>query len=169
MPVSSLDDREQRYAYVAAGFAAASSVGLWAPSYDDGTAVVLAGIGLVMAAFLAIAAQRRKRLVTGMAAVLLAFGPWGMAWVVGLPFLVLAGWLALKSARLNPRMAPAMDDPGENEAQPGAGHAEARRSPRTPRWRRSTSSGDPVASSDGPARRAAPPASKRYTPPQRPR
>ncbi len=139
---SALDQREQRYALLAAGLGAVTSVALWAPAFEEGAAVALAGIGLVMSALLALAAQRRSRLLTGVAAVLLSFGPWGMAWVLGLPYLVLAGWLALRAPRpqggqRGRRGRPTAEDEEEGIAPPRA----------------------PIA---GP-----PSANKRYTPPRR--
>ncbi len=144
--MNGLDPREQRYAYRLAGFAAVASVALWAPEFDERAGIALSGIGVAMAGLLAAAAWRRSRLLTGLAAVLLAFGPWSMAWLIGLPYLVLAGWLAVRGAR------KAAADPS------------APRPPREPRPRRSR---QPTADAGGPlARSSPPPASKRYTPPQ---
>ena len=159
-----LNDREQRYAVIGAWLGGAVSVALWAPSFNETAGVVLAGIGLVMAALLYLAAQRRHRLFTGLACILLAFGPWGMAWVVGLPYLGLAGWLALKSPRLQPRMDPPVDDKGDivdMAAEPVATSARRRGG-----WRRSRSNGGGDASPPTSALRKPPPASKRYTPRQ---
>ena len=114
-----LDDREQRYAFVGAGLGALLSVALWAPAFDETAAVTLAGIGMVMSGFLAVAARRRSRLLTGAAAVLLSFGPWGVAWIIGLPYLVLAGWLVMRAPRPEPRTRRASrrrDHPDEEEA-----------------------------------------------------
>lgn len=165
-----LNDREQRYAYVGAGFAAAVSVALWARSFDQPAAIALTGIGLIMAALLAVAARRRSRLFTGLASILVAFGPWGMAWVVGLPFLVLAAWLAFKTPRLQPLPEPEGDEHGEIVTRPGPPMRE-RRPPGRPKGRRGArgtggQDGAPDAASDGPVRRSAPSPSKRYTPPQ---
>ena len=96
---SPLDDREQRYAYVAAGLGAAVSVALWAPAFDEGAGLALAAIGAAMSALLAGAARRRSRLLTVGAALLLSFGPWGFAWIVGLPYLVLGTWLVVRAPR----------------------------------------------------------------------
>lgn len=98
-----------------------------------------------MAGFLGAAAWRRSRLFTGLAAVLLAFGPWSAAWLLGLPYMVLAGWLAVRGAKK------------------AAGDPVAPRPPREPRARRSR---QPVADAGDAPARPAPPASKRYTPPQ---
>ena len=150
--MTALDAREQRFAYLAAGLGTAFSVALWAPTFDERAGVALAAIGVAMAGLLAAAAKRRSRLLTGIAAVLLAFGPWGMAWLIGLPFLVLAGWLAVRGARLQ------------------ALEPRAPRPPRAPRRRRRD--GEAEAAGEEPrgvplSRSGPPPASKRYTPPQR--
>lgn len=143
--MSPLDDREQRYSVLAAAMGAVLSVVLWAPQFDEGAAVLLALVGVAMSALLYAAARRRSRLLTGVAAVLLAFGPWGYAWLIGLPFLVLAGWLVVRAPRPEP------------------GQPRPRREPRA-RRRRARDGGD------GPSGGAQPPApprpSKRYTPPQ---
>jgi len=162
--VKRLTDKEQRYAYIGAAFAAFVSVALWAPSYDEWAGVALSAIGVVMALLLAVAALRRQRLFTGLACVLLAFGPWAMAWVVGLPYLVLAAWLALKSNRLPSPMEPELDERGEVVERPAV---PARKRPqRTSRRRRGAAAetDDPVAEGTP---RTPPPQSKRYTPPQR--
>lgn len=112
---SPLDDREQRYAYVAAGLGAAVSVALWAPAFDEGAGVALAAIGAAMSAVLAGAARRRSRLLTVGAALLLSFGPWGFAWIVGLPYLVLGSWLVVRAPRApRRRSSPAVvEEPRE--------------------------------------------------------
>jgi hypothetical protein len=144
--VTPLDDRERRYSVLAAAFGAAMSVALWAPQFGERAAVLLALIGVVMSALLYGAARRRSRLLTGVAAVLLAFGPWGFAWLIGLPFLVLAGWLVVRAPR-----------PSRGEPRP----------PSEPRARRRR----PAPAEDGPGTDPRPPPpprpSKRYTPPQR--
>lgn len=161
-----LNDREQRYAILGAWLGAAVSVALWAPAWDEAAGIALSAIGLGMAGLLALAARRRSRLFTGLASLLLAFGPWGMAWVVGLPYMGLAAWLALKAPRLQPRLDPEVDGHGEivdatATEEPEEGSAPARRR----RWSRR----QPAAGEDGgppPAPRRPPSASKRYTPPQ---
>lgn len=148
---AALDDREQRYAYLAAGFGALVSVALWAPSFLEAAGVALAGIGVAMSGLLALAARRRSRLFTGAAAVLLSFGPWGYLWLVGLPFLVLAAWLVLRAPRPPPR---------SRSGRP----ARARR-------RRAAPAGDDAVEAAAEAKPAPAPggpprASKRYTPPR---
>ncbi len=166
--VTRLSDKEQRYASYGVVWAALWSVVLWAPSFDEKAAVALAGIGLAMAFLLAVAARRRQRLFTGLACILLAFGPWGMAWVLGLPFLLLAAWLALKSNRLRPVAEPELDENGEMVERPVV---PARVRPaRTSRRRRNAAEGDdPAPDGSTGAPRTRPPPSKRYTPPQGPR
>lgn len=151
------------------GLAVAISVALWAPAYNERAALALSGIGIAMAFLLAVAANRRHRLFTGLACILLAFGPWGMAWVVGLPYLMLAAWLALKSNRLQPRMEPEGDDTGETEERPARPVRERPiRPPRKRRRRRGADEGAAVEATTGsPAKRTPPPPSKRYTPPNR--
>lgn len=163
--VSALDPKEQRYAYVAAGMGAAASVALWAPAFDERAGIALGAIGVAMAALLAAAARRRSRLLTGVASVLLAFGPWGMAWLIGLPYLVLASWLALRAPKIRAEPPPRAEggEDGDAGARPGP------RTPRTTRWRRRApkDGGTEEAPGPSPPRPAPPPASKRYTPPQR--
>ncbi|MEO7837662.1 MAG: hypothetical protein ABIS21_08500 [Acidimicrobiales bacterium] len=95
-----LDDREQRWARWGAGVGAVAFIAYWAPSFDRRPAVTLALIGCAMAAALAFAARRRRRLLTGLAAMVMGFGPWGGVWLLGLPYLVLAARLALRAQRL---------------------------------------------------------------------
>lgn len=158
-----MDDREQRYAYLAAAVAAVASVSLWAPAFDEPAAWALAGIGLVMAALLALAARRRSRLFSGLAAVLLAFGPWAYAWVIGLPYMVLAGWLALKSPRLKADVDAEVDEHG-NIVRPARPARRPRRSRPKGRLRAGPGEDEPDTSGGG---RTPPPASRRYTPPRR--
>ena len=139
-----IDDREQRYAYVGAGLGAMVSVALWAPAFDEAAGLALAGIGVVMSGLLALAARRPSRLLTGGAAVLLSFGPWGFAWIVGLPYLVLAGWLVLRAPRPEPR------EPRE---------------PRTSRRRRDADEVEQPQPAP-PAPSGPPKPNKRYTPPR---
>lgn len=137
-----MDNREQRYAYVGVGLAIVASVALWAPAFGERSGMALAGIGLVMAALLGLAAKQRSRFFTGLACVLLAFGPWGMAWVIGLPYLMLAAWITLKSPRFQPRVKAEGVDGGDEEDT-----VEAFAAARLPR--------------------EVPSANKRFTPPQR--
>ncbi len=162
-----LSDREHRYASYGVAWAVLWSVVVWAPSFDERAAVALCGIGLAMAFLLAIAVKRRQRLFTGLACILLAFGPWGMAWVIGLPFLLLAAWLALKSNRLGPVTEPELDENGGMVEHPVV--AARVRPARTSRRRRHAAEGDGPAPDGSGAPRTPPPRSKRYTPPQGPR
>lgn len=150
---AALDDREQRYAFLAAGLGAAVSVALWAPSFDERAGVALAAIGVTMSALLALAARRRSRLFTGGAAVLLSFGPWGFLWLVGLPFLVLAAWLVLRAPRPEPRPRPERVSRASRRRQAEEDAA-------------GDGDGEEAAVTAAPRLPAGPPkASKRYTPP----
>ena len=166
-----LSDSEQQYAFLAAGLAAAVCVVFLVASFDEPAALVVAGLGLVTAALLALAARRHSRLATGVGAGLLAFGP-SPAWMVGLPYLMLFGWFTMKASRLRAQQEPELDDDGELVMRPAA---EAIREPRPPwaprrRGRRARrDGGDATAAAGAAAERKPPPASKRYTPPQRPR
>ncbi len=94
-----LDGREKRVALWAAGFGAVSSVAFYAPAFDEFTAaIVLALVGLAMAGLLALTSRSGSRLFTCIAAGLLGIGPWGYAYIIGLPFLILAGWLLYRDA-----------------------------------------------------------------------
>ncbi|MDQ3569281.1 MAG: hypothetical protein M3396_01400 [Actinomycetota bacterium] len=95
-----LDEREQRIALWAAGLAAVAAVTLYAPAFADHVAaVVLALVGVVMAGLLALASRSRSRLLTCLAAAVLGIGPWGFAYIIGLPFIVLATWLLFRGAK----------------------------------------------------------------------
>ncbi len=94
-----LDEREKRVARWAAGFGAVSAVAFYAPAFDEfGAAVILALVGVVMAGLLVLASRSGSRLFTCLAAGLLGIGPWGYAYIIGLPFLILAGWLLFRDA-----------------------------------------------------------------------
>ncbi len=94
-----LDDRERRVALWLAAFGAVSAVAFYAPAFDEFTAAfILALVGVAMAALLALAGRSGSRLFTCLAAGLLGIGPWGYAYIIGLPFLILAGWLLYRDA-----------------------------------------------------------------------
>ena len=145
-----LDGLERRVASFGAALAAVVSVALWAPALDRFDGIVLTAIGLAMAAFLALAARSGRRLPTGVAAMLLAFGPWSFAWVVGFPYLCLAAWLLFRHGRA--RTAPRRTEGPEEPDQPEHRH---RRRPR------------PEGEAAARSRPHRPEANKRYTPPQR--
>ncbi|MGH9165404.1 MAG: hypothetical protein ACRDZW_07835, partial [Acidimicrobiales bacterium] len=102
-----LDQAEQRLALRAAAVAAVVFIGLYAASFDELRYVLIAAIGVAMAGLLALAARSGRRLATGAAALLVSFGPWSFAWILGAPFLALDGWLAL---RARPRRAVGASD-----------------------------------------------------------
>ena len=136
-------------ALLAAALAAVSSVAVWAPSFERRAAVGWAVMGVAMAGLLALAARSRRRLPTGVAAMVLAFGPWGYAWVNGFPYLCLAAWLLFRQRHRQP------DD------RAAAGHAA--QAPARGR-RRARREDEPGAERSRPPR---PEANKRYTPPRR--
>lgn len=161
-----LTDKEQRYARLGAGMGAAVSIALWAPNWNVGAGVALSAVGVIMSGLLALAANRRSRLWTGLACLLLSFGPWGMAWIVGLPYLMLAGWLVLKSPRLKAPRLDAEVDENEEIVEASATDAADEPAPARPRrWSRRPSTASP-AEDTATAPRRPPTANKRYTPPQ---
>jgi hypothetical protein len=119
-----LDEREKRVALWVAGFGAVSAVALYAPVFDEFIAAfVLAFVGVAMAGLLALASRSGSRLFTCLAAGLLGIGPWGFAYIIGLPFLLFAGWLisrdavARRTARGSPmRERPVREHPAKEEA-----------------------------------------------------
>lgn len=164
-----LSTTEQQYAYLAAGLAAAVCVLFLVRSLDERAALAVSGLGLATAALLAAAARRRHRLSTGVGAGLLAFGP-SPAWMVGLPYLMLFGWFTLKAARLRARQEPEVDESGQIVMRPSAKAARSPRGSRRPGRRARRDDRDGMTAVPGAAGDRKPPtASKRYTPPQRPR
>lgn len=162
--VNPLDEREQRWARRAALGGAMAFVAIYAVGFDEVRFVVAAAIGVAMTGLLALSARSGRRLMTGLAALMVGFGPWGFAWVLGAPFLLLSGWLLF---RAKPRERPARtgsdetaDEAEELEkaSETVDKEPEAPRRPRRPR-RRGRAMPEVVA---GPRR---PVANKRYTPP----
>lgn len=140
-----LDDREHKVSLYAAALAAATFVALWVALGFSQPATILGAIGLGLSGLLALAARRRSRILTGMAAVVLGYGPWGGAFILGLPYVALAAWLFYRGAR---------------------SRAERKYGPRTAVEARAKEPARP--SGKEPARRSSPPRpNKRYTPPQR--
>ncbi len=146
----SLDQRERGVALFAAALAAVSTAVLWTPHLDEPEGLAVAGVGVALAGLLALAARSGRRLPTGLAAVLLAFGPWGFAWVLGFPYLCLAAWLLFRHGRA--RSAPGADEGAEPSGQ------QERRPGRRPRREAKTA--------ETRSRPAHPEPNKRYTPPQ---
>ncbi|MDP8976254.1 MAG: hypothetical protein M3N28_07820 [Actinomycetota bacterium] len=144
-----LDERERRVALWAAGFGAVSAVALYAPAFGEFTAaIVLALVGVAMAGLLALASRSGSRLFTCLAAGLLGIGPWGYAYIIGLPFILLAGWLMFRDA--NARRAARGGNVGERPV-------------RQKRVKEKRVKEKKVV--DQPAQPSRPGASKRYTPP----
>jgi hypothetical protein len=154
--VNPLDQREVRLATRGAIVAAAGFVALYATTgFSDVAYVVGAAIGVAVAGLLFLAARSGRRMLTGLAALAVGLGPWGGAWVLGAPFLLLGGWLLFR-ARPRERRPAAGGDAGEDEGgDDSSGEAPTGRS----RWRRS-----PAPAAETTARRP-PTANKRYTPP----
>jgi hypothetical protein len=151
--VKPLDDLERRLSLYAAAVAAVFALALNVGGLFEPVPVTRAVIGLVMAAFLVVAARRGSRILTGFAVFLIAFGPWEGAWVVGGPFLVLGMWLWFRGK-------PSPEEIEERRRARDAKMAErrtARQAGRTGRGR-----GRSGASAESPS---GPKASKRYTPP----
>ncbi|HEX2040824.1 MAG TPA: hypothetical protein VHF47_13955 [Acidimicrobiales bacterium] len=142
-----LAPEQQRLAVLGAALAAVVFVALWAPSYPRSAALAASAIGLVMAAFLYLAARRGSLVLTAIAAFVVSFGPWGSAWMLGAPYIGWSGLLLYRASKA---------------ASEAAG-------PRPPRRKRAVEAeADAPAKTDAPAKRA-PERSKRYTPPARKR
>lgn len=139
-----LDDREVKVSLYASALAAATFVALWVALDFTRPATILGAVGLALAGLLALAARRRSRILTGVAAVVLGYGPWGQAFILGLPYVGLAAWLFFRGAR------------ARAERKYGPGRATEAGSKEVPEARKRQ------------APRSSPPrANKRYTPPQR--
>ncbi len=143
--VNRLDDREVKVSLYAAALAAATFVALWVALDFTRPATILGAVGLVLAGLLAMAARSRSRILTGVAAVVLGYGPWGRAFILGLPYVALAAWLFFRGAR-----ARAERKYGARRTVE-AGSKDVARQPRK----------EPVSRSSPPR------PNKRYTPPQR--
>jgi hypothetical protein len=146
---------EKRVSSWAAVFAGAAAVGLWGPQFFRLAAVLWAAIGLVMAGFLSWAARRENRFLTGIAAYVLAFGPWPIL-LGGTPFLLLGVWLWFRGR-------PSPEEIEERRQARAAAIAE-KRAGRGKGARRGAE--DPAEEGSG---RKRPGQSKRYTPPTPPR
>lgn len=127
-----LDDRQQRLAYLGAAVAA---VGFVVAQWGH----LVALVGVAMAALLAVGARRRSVALTGGAAFLVSFGPWGMLWFFGAAYIAFGGLLMFRASK---------------QAAEAAG-------PREPRKKKA-----PKASEAPVAEKKPPPRSKRYTPPK---
>lgn len=133
-PAVQLDDRQQRLAYVGAAVAAVALVAIRVGTFPD--SLPLALLGLLMAAFLAFGARRRSVTLTGAAAFVVSFGPWGdVLWFMGAPYIAFGGLLMYRASKQAAATAP----------------------PREPRRKKAP----PTA----PATKKGPERSKRYTPP----
>lgn len=134
-PLVQLDDRQQRLAYIGAAVAAVGLVAPRAGKFPDSIPIML--LGLAMAAFLAFGAHRRSVVLTGAAAFVVSFGPWGeVLWFLGAPYIAFGGLLMYRASKQAAATAP----------------------PREPR-RKKEKDVTPPTKKSGPDR------SKRYTPP----
>ncbi|MDQ3680672.1 MAG: hypothetical protein M3378_09065 [Actinomycetota bacterium] len=148
-----LDEREQRITRWAAAVAAVAAVTLYAPAFSDHVAaVVLALLGVVMAGLLALASRSGSRLLTCLAAAVLGIGPWGFAYIIGLPFMVLATWLLFRGAKARGLRTPTVRERRER-------HKRIREKPSRERPSRERPS------KPGAAKPSRPGPNKRYTPP----
>jgi hypothetical protein len=146
-----LDELEQRVAFGAAAVAAVLSIAL--NVYDLPETLLFALIGVVFAGVMAEAGRRRSRLLAGVAAYLLAFGPWHVA-LVGTPFLMVGLWMWFRGR------------PGPEELEARRQARDARVAERrASRGRGRSKAGSDDAAGSGKAGKKAPPPSKRYTPP----
>jgi len=170
--VAPLDEREKRVTLWAAAFGAVSAVAFYAPAFDLTAALVLALVGVVMAVLLALAGRSGSRLFTCVAAGLLGIGPWGYAYIIGLPFLLLAGWLLYRDANTRraareravrerrTREVPAKEKPVKEE-RVRQERMRARRVKQRPVKRAK----ERKPAKETPSKPSRPRASKRYTPP----
>jgi hypothetical protein len=147
-----LDDLEQRVAYGAAAVAAVLSIAL--NVYHLPGSLLFALIGVVFAGVMVAAGQRRSRLLAGVAAYLLAFGPWHVA-LVGTPFLMVGLWMWFRGR-------PGPEELEARRQARDARMAERRASRGAGRGRGRSKAG---ADDDAGGGKKAPPPSKRYTPP----
>ena len=138
-PVVRLTPDQQRIATLGAYAAAVIFVGLWAPTWADKPAGILASaIGVVMAAFLYFAARRGTLVLTAVAAFVVSFGPWGGLWMLGAPYIAWAGLLLYRASKA----------------------VSAAAGPREPRRKKKEAPRE-----EEPVERRPPEQSKRYTPP----
>lgn len=125
-----LDDRQQRLAYVGAAVAAVGFVAAqWARP--------LALVGLAMAALLAVGARRRSVTITAGAAFAIALGPWDALVLLGAPYLAFGGVLMYRASKLAAEAAgPRRPRPPRRKArqQPEPPAAEKKPPPRSKRY-----------------------------------
>ncbi len=185
-----LEPREKWAGLAGAGLAAVGFAVIWVPHLSQPTpkgheaAAVYLVIGLVEALVLATCTVARRRYLVGLASLVIGFGPWNSYSVVGVPFIVLAGWTLYRASRLS-RLAAANSRPsgaarqgglrstrsanrraagtiGGGQAALGGAKGAARRSARARPGARGRATQEAV---DATGRRR-PGASKRYTPPK---
>lgn len=123
-----LDDNQQRYAYIGAAVAAVGFVVAHASNFPD--SIGFAVLGLAMAAFLVVGARRRSVVLTGAAAFVISFGPWGGLWFLGAPYIALGGLLMFRASKQAAEAAGPREPRRKKEkARPQAEVADKKRPP----------------------------------------
>lgn len=144
-----IDERQQRLAYLAAIVAAVLFVAIQVPDLPDGTAIVYASVGLVLAALLFLAARTRRLVFTAFALMAVSFGPWESLSLLGAPYVAAGGLLMFRMSR-----------------QSAEENARKRRERNAAKAAGGGKAGQP-GDAGGAGTRKPPPPSKRYTPPKR--
>lgn len=156
-PPAPLDASERRLGFAAAALATVAVAVIWVPRLGQhavkgqASAGEALGIGLAMAVLIAWAAFLKRRWILAFAALYVGFlGPWSKDFIVGAPFVALAGWLIIRGnrARSAARAATAAE-PGPGRTRGAGGRSRASSAPAT-------------------EDRPRPSPSKRYTPPKPP-
>ena len=150
-----LDDRERRSVFMGVLAMFVLVPVLWgAGALDDNSLAAQRALMLgLYAACMAFGAWKRSRILTGFAIILLGFGPWGRAWAVGMPYILLGMWLWFRGK-------PSPEEIEERRKARDAKIAERREAKAAARSGGSGGSGKTRASSS-------PKPNKRYTPPKR--
>ena len=61
---------------------------------------VLLAVSVAMAVARGVSARSRSRVATAITAFVMAFAPWGFAFIFGAPYLALAAWLLLRTKQV---------------------------------------------------------------------
>ena len=152
-----LDDRERRFVFLGVLAMLVVVPVLWAVGaldHDSLAAQRALMLGLY-AACMAFGAWKRSRILSGFAIILLGFGPWGRAWMVGMPYLLLGMWLWFRGKPSQEEIMERRKIREANIAEKRAAKAAARGAGKTP------------AGSGARTSSPKPPPNKRYTPPKR--
>ena len=127
-----LDDRQQRWAYIGAVVAAVGFVVAQASELPDALGFV--ALGLAMAGYLAYAARRRSVGQTGAACFAVSFGPWGGLWFLGAAYIAFGGLLMFRASKA----AAATRPPREPRRRTPKATAEPPKPKRPPKSKRYT-------------------------------